>query len=165
MYKKILGPLDGSQLSECALGHIKTIAMGCQVPDVVLLTVVGEPTTSFGEASSMTQVQKVVKERDESLMKVRNKAQDYLTTAAARLKKEGLAASTEVLVCTVGQNVADCILDYANRNQIDLIVMSTHGRSGVSRWAFGSVTDKVVRASTVPVLTVTPTGCRASPMI
>ena len=52
------------------------------------------------------------------------------------------------------------ILEYAQNNNIDLIIISTHGRSGISRWAFGSVADKVVRTSTVPVLTVTPTGCR-----
>ncbi len=51
---------------------------------------------------------------------------------------------------------ADRIIDYAKENAIDLIAMSTHGRSGISRWVFGSVTDKVLHAGDIPVLVVRP---------
>ena len=55
---------------------------------------------------------------------------------------------------------AEEILDYAQNNQVDLIVMSTYGRYGISRWAFGSVTDKVLRHSIATVLITSPSGCR-----
>ena len=80
----------------------------------------------------------------------------YLSQLADKLKKEGIAVQT-----VVAHGVpADEILNYTQNNQVDLIIMSTHGRSGVSRWAFGSVTDKVLRHSTVAVLTTSPAGCR-----
>ena len=56
--------------------------------------------------------------------------------------------------------VAEGILDYVVKNQVDLIMMSTHGRSGPSRWALGSVADRVIRHSLIPVLIVSPKGCR-----
>ena len=161
MYKKVLAPLDGSQFSECSLSHIKAIATGCQVPDVILLTVIGEPGFSFGEITSQTQADYVSKQYTEQLEKAREKAEKYITDAAAKLKKEGLDVKTEVVVCD-NANVATCILDFARDNKVDLIVMSTHGRSGITRWAFGSVADRIVRSSLVPVLIVTPEGCRAS---
>ena len=58
----------------------------------------------------------------------------------------------------VGGAADEAILDYAKENNIDLIVMSTHGRSGVHRWIFGSVTQRVLRHSPVPVLIVPPAG-------
>lgn len=54
----------------------------------------------------------------------------------------------------------EAILDYAKANNVDLIVMSTHGRSGVSKFMLGSVADRVVRHAVQPVLLVTPPGCR-----
>jgi len=51
-------------------------------------------------------------------------------------------------------SAAEEIITYAEENNIDLIAMSTHGRSGIGRWVFGSVTDKVLHAGDVPVLTV-----------
>ena len=70
--------------------------------------------------------------------------------------QEGISARGEV----VTGKAADAILDYAEKNNVDLIIMSTHGRSGISRWAFGSVADRVVRHSIAPVLLVAPAGCR-----
>jgi len=54
---------------------------------------------------------------------------------------------------------AEEIADYASKNKVDLIVMASHGRSGVNRWAYGSVADKVLRSTCVPVLLVKAPGC------
>jgi nucleotide-binding universal stress UspA family protein len=54
---------------------------------------------------------------------------------------------------------AEEIINYANQNKVDLIIMASHGRSGVSRWAYGSEADKVLRSSCVPVLLVKAPGC------
>ena len=85
-------------------------------------------------------------------------SQDYLSRTADKLKQEGLAVETAILV----GRAADEILGYASQNQVDLIIMSTHGRSGISRWVMGSVADRVLRHSAVPVLIIAPAGCRIS---
>ncbi len=152
MYKKILAPLDGSELSECSLKHVRAIATGCNVPEVVLLRVV-EPISSQAIAA-LAEAGGDLIARVEKYQQ--NEAKDYLSKLADKLKEEGIVTKT-VLVQGIA---ADKILDYAKKNQVDLIIMSTHGRSGVTRWLFGSVADKVLRHSKVPVLIVTPAGCR-----
>jgi nucleotide-binding universal stress UspA family protein len=57
-------------------------------------------------------------------------------------------------------NAADEILKYAEKSGADLIIMTTHGRSGVTRWLFGNVADRVSHHSIVPVLIIAPPGCR-----
>ena len=95
------------------------------------------------------------------LNEMKERAEDYLAIAAEDLRKENIMIQIEILQSSAYHGVADAILDYAQNSRADLIIMSTHGRSGISRWTFGSVTDKVIRHSKVPVLTVTPEGCRA----
>jgi len=150
MYKKILVPLDGSELAECALDHVKAIAIGCQVPEVVLLRVI-EPIPSQAYVEAPEDIIREAEKRN------RTEAEDYLSKLADDLKKGGVAAQAVVVL---GRE-ADEILDYVNKNQVELIIMSTHGRSGISRWVWGSVTDRVIRHSRVPVLTVSPAGCRS----
>ena len=152
MYNKILVPLDGSQLSECSLSHMKTIAKGCQVPEVVLLRV-AEPLTAY-ELGPLMDVggEAVIKLENER----KTEATDYISKTIQLLNKEGVPAKGDIVL----GRADEAILDYAEKNKIDLIIMSTHGRSGVTRWAFGSVADRVVRHSKVPVLTVSPVGCR-----
>ena len=154
MYKKILVPLDGSPFAECTFEHILAIAQGCNVPEVVLLRVV-EPLPST-DLVALGQVSAKSLERVEGWRK--SEATDYITKTAQKLKEEGVPVKGEV----VTGRAAEQILDYANNNHFDLIIMSTHGRSGVARWAFGSVADRIVRTSVIPVLTVAPQGCRVS---
>jgi nucleotide-binding universal stress UspA family protein len=152
MYRKILVPLDGSQLSQCSLDHVRAIGQGCKVPEIILIRVV-EPL-SANEISSLAQL------RGDQISKLEeeNKAEanDYISNMAQRLHNEGLAARAEVLY----GRAADKIIDFAAKNDVDLIIMSSHGRSGISRWAMGSVTDRVVNHSLAPVLVVSSPGCR-----
>ena len=156
MYKKILVPLDGSDLAECSLAHVKAIATGCNVPEVILLRII-EPITSFdiGElAASNAKLASQVEQNVEKMHKTQ--AMDYINEQVDKLKKQGLNPTG----FTMSGKAAEEILNYADKNQVDLIIMSTHGRSGISRWAFGSVADRVVHYSTAPVLLVSPLGCR-----
>jgi nucleotide-binding universal stress UspA family protein len=153
MYQKILAPLDGSEFSECSLAHVKAIDGGCKVPDVVLLQVI-EP---------LPQASVIVSEIGESLFLLKqeeaeSRIEDYLSKLAESLKNEGIAAQTAM----ARGKVADEILDYAGKNNVDLIIMGTHGSSGVVRWAMGSVADRVIRHSAVPVLIAAPKACRIS---
>ena len=54
---------------------------------------------------------------------------------------------------------ADNLADFAAKNEVDLIIIATHGRSGISRWIWGSVADRILHSSSVPVLIVRPPGC------
>jgi nucleotide-binding universal stress UspA family protein len=154
MYKKILAPVDGSTLSECSLDHVRAVATGCSVPEVVLLRVI-EPLSSYA-VSALAQAGGNLIEQAENVNKA--EAQAYISEMVKKLNKEGIAAKGE----TIYGKAADEILGYTEKNKVDLIIMSTHGKSGISRWAFGSVADRVVRHSRVPVLTVAPAGCRTS---
>ncbi|MFC1908036.1 universal stress protein [Chloroflexota bacterium] len=156
MYSKILVPLDGMELAECILDHVRTIVTGCQVSKVVLLTVAepyekGLPSTTWGGVIS-------AKHRAKLAIDSRAEAKDYITKIADKLREEGMLVQPVV----IHGRVAEGILDYAIKNQVDLIMMSTHGRSGPSRWALGSVADRVIRHSPIPVLIVSPKGCRVS---
>ena len=155
MYQKVLVPLDGSKLAECVVEHVKSIATGCQVPTVVLLRVVEpfSPPTYFSLRHEMDEdTYRDAKETAEA------QAKNYLSEMAERLKEEGIAVENDMAYGLP----ADEILNYAEQKQVDLIIMSTHGRSGISRWFSGSVSEKVVRQSLTPVLIVTPLGCRKS---
>ena len=145
----LLAPLDGSDFSECSLAHVKAIASGCNVPEVVLMRVIEPmPQTGWIGQDAMVEADK----------KAHEHAKEYLDRVSNDLKEQGLYITTAI----VDGRPGDVIMEYAEKNQVDLVIMSTHGSSGVARWAFGSVTDKVVRHSKVPVLITSPAACRVS---
>lgn len=151
MYSKVLVPLDGSELAECVLDHLKAIAVGCQVPNIVLLNVI-EPVNLPGHVPH--EVARDIYFGAKQAAEVH--AKKYLSDIAGRISKEGLPVTTDI----IEGPAADEILKYSESNQIDLIIMSSHGNSGVSRWYSGSVAEKVLRHSFVPVLVVIPLSCR-----
>jgi nucleotide-binding universal stress UspA family protein len=150
MYSKILVTLDGSQLSECSLEQVKKIAVA-DVSEVILLRVI-EPVDR-NEAVTWASAGYTIGDLQN---KKKADAEDYMARVVEKLKKEGISARGEV----VEGRATETIIDYSQAHQIDLIIISSHGRSGISRWAFGSVADRVVRHSTIPVLLVTAPGCR-----
>lgn len=83
-------------------------------------------------------------------------AEHYLARLIGRVKYDDTNVTSEVLT---GGRSADMINEYATKNGVDLIIMATHGRSGISRWVWGSVADRVLRSSSVPVLIVRAPGC------
>ncbi len=147
MYQKILVPLDGSELAECVLPHVEAIAKGCEVKEVIFIRAV-EPflrgAYSFSE-----------KELKHFELENREFAKEYLNQLMGRIKYDGASIQT---VAITGKAV-ESITDYATRNAVDLIIIATHGRSGVSRWARGSVADRLLRSSCIPVLMVRAPGC------
>jgi len=84
-------------------------------------------------------------------------AREYLDKIVASLKEDGVGAESEVLF---GEPV-EKLVEFADEKLADLFIISTHGRSGVSRWVWGSVTDRILRAACVPVLMVRAPGCIA----
>ena len=148
MYKKILAPVDGSELSECTLEHIKAIAIGCNVPEIVLFRVLEPVPKTYGLSDEW------IKDAKEKAIESAN---GTLSRIADSLTSSGITCQ-KVLVSGYAANE---ILDYAESNDADLIIMSTHGSSGFIRWTLGSVAEKVARHSPIPVLIVTPKVCQA----
>jgi nucleotide-binding universal stress UspA family protein len=146
MYKKILAPMDGSEFSECVLSHIRAIAVGCKVPEVVLFRAIEPVQTPYISNDIFEEMEeKAIAEVKDSFGKI-----------AEELKADGISSSQVI----VKGYAANEILDYAEKNNVDLIIMSSHGSSGIVRWAIGSVTDKVIHHAAAPVLVVAPKACR-----
>jgi len=146
MYRKVLVPLDGSSFAEAVLGQAKALVSGCGVPQMVLLTVV-EP---FREQPYRKGDDWVARMQKEAAIFALN----YLNQWVEKLRTEGVIAEAVVIEGDPSQ----MIMDYARKSGVDLIIMSTHGKSGISRWVFGSVADKIVHHSPIPVLIIPVTG-------
>ncbi len=128
-YKKIMVPLDGSELAEKALPYVKSIA-GLKKSNVTLFAV------------SLT----VFVDRRDHLFA------SYVEAKAKELNEEGIKATA----ATSYGDVTREILKYANNHKMDLIIMATHGYSRAKQWMFGSITQKILYGTEIPVLLVKP---------
>lgn len=158
MYKKILVPLDGSGLSECVLEHVKAVATGCRVPEVDLFFVITPSPVPWqaeeeGGAPEGLGPRRLTAEGEK---RAEAWGKNYLGKIEKDLKAAGVAAKS---VLVRGKFPEEEILNYASKNNVDLIIMATHGRSGPARWAFGSTSERVIRLATVPIMVVRPAGC------
>ncbi len=150
--KTILVPLDGSELAECVLPHVETVAKGCGSPEVLLVQAVEPIVVPYGRGTAEITSMEKLKE-----FGIHNKveAEKYLKATVARLGKAGINAEGVV----VYGKAAEALVDFANKNKVDLVVIATHGRSGISRWVWGSVADRLLRSICVPVFMVRVPGC------
>ncbi|MDO8567442.1 MAG: universal stress protein [Dehalococcoidales bacterium] len=153
MYSKILVPLDGSKLAESVLPHVETLAKGCNVNEVILLRVCVPPSilSDYPENMPRSWTENVSKMTGH----MANQCSLYLGDIEKKLKAAGINVRTESRL----GSPANEIVDFADKNGIDLIIMASHGRSGPSRWAYGSTADKVLRSTCVPVMVVKGPGC------
>jgi nucleotide-binding universal stress UspA family protein len=144
MYKKILVPLDGSVLAEKAIPHAAALAKGTGA-EVTLVTVV---QLTFGVAGAKLEAMpEFAAERRAALA---GEAMVYLQKIQKGLTDQGVVAKTVALE----GDIASEIINYAEKNDFDLIAMATHGRSGVKRFVMGSVAEKVSRSAGKPVLLI-----------
>jgi nucleotide-binding universal stress UspA family protein len=150
MYKRILVPLDGSELAECVLPHVESIATGCGTQEAIFLRVVEpfSPPSGGGVYLDAETINRIDADNKAA-------AQSYLGELRKRTRHNGVSVKTEV---TTGAP-AETIANYATKNSVDLIAIATHGRSGISRWAWGSVADRLLRSACVPILMVRAPGC------
>jgi nucleotide-binding universal stress UspA family protein len=146
MYEKILVPLDSSELAECALPEIKNLIAEGFPREIILLSVVTIPTLSVGEGIDYPAL------KNSRFEKMRN----YLEGVRERIAAEGITVKTEILE----GDAAQMINSYVKKNGVDLIVIATHGYSGMKRLMFGSVALRVLHDAQVPVLLIRPEGHR-----
>ena len=150
---RILVPLDGSDLSETVLPHVEALAQqaGTEPMDVILASVI-EPLVLPASVALPEASLNWGRLSEEHMLRARKGLDDYLANTGERLKEAGVTVRCAVLE----GRPADEIIEYSEKNQIDLIVMATHGRSGIRRWAYGSVAERVLMNGTSPILLVRP---------
>jgi nucleotide-binding universal stress UspA family protein len=149
MYQTIMVPLDGSELAECVLPHVESLARQGEVKKVILSQVIKPLFPHPGYSVISENLTREIEGIHETA------AKDYLRKIADRLS---LPAEIELEIRVLFGNVADTLVDFVNKSPVDLIVIATHGRSGVGRWVLGSVADRLLHALTVPVLMIRAAG-------
>jgi len=151
--RTLLVPLDGSESAESVLPHAEALAKqrGAELVEVVLIRVCEPPfiTVDYPEATMRLTWEEHVKHIKSAF---NAGCERYLQGVAKRFSDAGLKVRSEVLL----GEPADEIISYATKSPFNLIAMSTHGRSGPKRWAYGSVTDKVLHGVTSPIFLVRP---------
>ena len=143
MYERILVPLDGSQLAEVALPYAEELAG--RLGSEVTLVYVRESTEDLDHHMHQFYLERMV--------------ESTKLAAASYAKKPDKAVQVKSVVL-VG-NPAERIVEYADKEDTGLIALATHGRCGITRWALGSVANKVVRATRRPVALIRASGARA----
>ena len=138
MYKKMLVPLDGSELAEVVFPYAKELAGRLDL-DLVLLHV-----CSPEESELLPMRRLYVEQKAETVIRQSHEAQEKY---GIEPKGKAVEGRGEIVI----GHPAEEIINYADKNDIDVILIATHGRSGIGRWVMGSVADKILRASKVPV--------------
>ena len=149
MYERILVPLDGSHIGEAALVHVEELVARLSPKtkvEVTLLQVISSlyHNVPVVEASIRTPY------TEQEITQIKRRARRYLDKAGEGLKNAGATVKIKV---TTGSTAKE-IIRVADDIKADMLAMSTHGRTGIGRWVFGSVTDKVLHAGDTPVLVV-----------
>ncbi len=148
MFERILIPLDGSKLGEAALPVIEGLMSRLSPETNVEVTLFrAVPPTHW---IAVGEIGAPVGYTEEELQIIKRTVTGYLDKAGEGLRGRGAIVKTMV----AAGNPAEEIIKATDEIKADMVAMSTHGRSGISRWAFGSVAAKVLRGANVPVLTV-----------
>jgi nucleotide-binding universal stress UspA family protein len=145
MYKKILVPLDGSKNDEVVIDYVKTLAkeFGASVT-LIMLYRMADADDPFEKAMQM--------EDGSSGWRAKGRAEQYLPQIEQSIAAEGIKVKTEFRV--VEKPEAEAIVQYAEGNDFDLILLANRERSPIGRFFFGNIEEKVRRRSTLPVLFV-----------
>ena len=151
MYKKILVPLDGSKLAECVLPHVESLVKAGQVGELVFVRVAETYSFSLMSGEEVPKPDDIIRFDAEA----RAAGEKYIQTVVNRAKSNGWNVRGEILIGRPSVKLAE----YANEGGFDLVIIATHGRSGVSRWVWGGVADRLLRAVCIPVLMVRAPGC------
>jgi nucleotide-binding universal stress UspA family protein len=150
MFQKILVPLDGSTPAEKALDLACDMAR-CYGGEVTVLQIV-EEALDVGSAAMARATSMATGSTDQAMGMMRQQVESYLREVV----QERLDTGVSILTVVNNGVAVDGILRFAKEQAFDLIVMATHGRSGLSRLAFGSVTEDVLRRADCPVIVIRP---------
>lgn len=144
-YKKIVVPLDGSGWSERAIPHAVDLAHS-NGAELILLHVFKPPAPEYIDQLALAG-------QDDQLQQLREEKKQYLVSVRNQIRSEHVTVRVQMIE---GAGVASIICDYINEEQPDLVVMTSHGRTGIGRWLFGSVAHKVMQEIQIPVMIIRP---------
>lgn len=147
MLDHVIVPLDGSEVAERAVSYARKV-VNPKGGRITLLTAIDVP--DYTVMSYYPAVVGYETNRDDMVEKAVPPAKEYLTNISDRLQAEGFNVSVDAII----GEAASTIVEQAEELKVDAIVMSTHGRSGISRWLFGSVANKVLTTTNIPVFIV-----------
>jgi len=153
MTEKILVPLDGSPFGEGALVYVEQLIANLKpanMPVITLLHVVPAPIRPMPVEGGVYSLPADPEDREAE----KDVAAAYLEQVAESPRRAGATVNCLSVLGEAGVSSAASIIRVEAETGADLVAMSTHGRRGITRWAFGSVTEKVLRSGSVPVLMV-----------
>ena len=184
MYKKVIVPLDGSNLAEAALPHLEEIAKGCSIPEIFLVSVTEEVRGDISKAlkaedtaareyhmppikgvtlplgnSVIGQTGLYYSSPSAHMMPMPTRMGRMAKTAwtyLAKVAKQLEEKGMETSINILVGNPAEQILRFASDKNADLIIMASRGKSGFNRWDMGNIAEKVIRATDVTVVLVKP---------
>jgi nucleotide-binding universal stress UspA family protein len=151
MFERILVPLDGSGLAESVLPHARELAARFN-SELILLQVLESAPRMLGESNAPGVPEESTRTVQDEHARTVEDARRYLETVLAGAGGDGFERRTEV----VSGQPAETILEYAERANVSLICLSSHGRGGIGRLVFGSVADHVIQNSSIPLLLLRP---------
>jgi nucleotide-binding universal stress UspA family protein len=151
MFKKILVCLDGSNFSEQILQYVLEETIRTDIK-IILLRVIQVPHSIGKVPPGVISSVPPVPPSPEQLAEEETKVKEYLDGKAKSLKESGI----KVECVAITGNPGEAIVNYANNNKVDLIAIATHGRTGIKRMIFGSVTEYVIKNSGAPILLIKP---------
>ena len=146
MFKRIMVPLDGSPFSEAALSHAAVLAKAFDAEILVMHVLVGMQQTTMIAAETPELMEQLETSASRG-------AEKYLESKAQSLRQAGYNARS---ILGVGSSVAQVVVETAESEKVDTIVMTSHGFSGLNRLIFGSVAQRVARLAPMPVLLIKP---------
>jgi nucleotide-binding universal stress UspA family protein len=144
MYNKILVPLDGSKLAECALSHAESLALAYK-STLFLLSAISIPPLSQRMPLDMELIQ-------HTLEAGRNQMQNYLKNLQDEFAEKNIKTEIHIGI----EPVVGEIIDAAEKHSVDLVVIASHGRSGLGRFFYGSVASGVLNRIERPLLIIHP---------
>lgn len=144
-YQKVLVPLDGSGWSQRAVPHATAIARANSA-ELILLHVFRPPMSEYTDQLSLAG-------QDSQIQHMREQMKRYLIGLRSELRREQITVRTHMIE---GASVAHLVCDYVQSEGVDLVVMSTHGRSGLAQFLFGSVANQIMQCLKAPVLLIHP---------
>jgi len=150
---KVLVSLDGSRASEAILPYVRNFTKGIREnaeTEVTLLRVL-PPSHHVPVGEAVVTVPYT----DVELSQLKEQAESYLEGIGKELEQDGITVHCDAVVRSV--STADQILDFATSKNVNLIAMSTHGRTGISRLFLGTTTDRVLHSVKIPILLIKPT--------
>ena len=179
MLQKILVPLDGSEFAECVIPYVEELCQRCDPVEIILLQVVRLPS---GRSAARGAVRPLL--YDFPIVRLPDAPPEVRAVLHATYREQELAsaqAQVEATLFPVARRFCDRgadtriavaygrpavqIVEFGERQKMDIIVLSTHGRSGLSRWVLGSVAEKVLRGTNLPILLVRPACIGGPPVI